>query len=165
MKIYLEREVINAKCIGQGSFTKAYRAGDTVYLITNDWTKEAMALFCEGPHLPKIERLDNDYRGTGRQLYRLPYYEALKPVHEKATAQWRQLLKVLGMKAHGGSSYDVVMPKLLKMENKSSVLTALENLLSACSNYHANFSLEFPRRNLKVDTGGNLILLDVVYKW
>lgn len=69
------------------------------------------------------------------------------------------------MKAHGGSSYDVVMPKLLKMENKSSVLTDLDNLLSSCSNYHANFSLEFPRRNLKVDTDGNLILLDVVFKW
>lgn len=165
MNIYLEREVIKAKCIGRGSFTKAYRAGDMVYLITKDWTKEAMALFCKGPHLPKIERLDCDYRGTGRQLYRLPYYEALKPTHKKAMEQWRQLLKTLGMGMYTGSIYDVVMPKLLKMENKTPLLTDLENLLSACSNYHANFSIEFPRRNLKVDKDGNLILLDVVFKW
>lgn len=164
MNIYLEHEVIKTKCIGRGSFTKAYRAGDIVYLVTRDWTKEAMSLFCEGEHLPKIDRLDSDYRGTGRQLYRLPYYETLKPTHVKATAQWRQLLAALGMDAGSGSTYYVVLPKLLKIENKTQILSDLEQLLSVCSNYHANFGIEFPRRNLKVDTKGNLILLDVVFE-
>lgn len=146
--------------LGKGLFTKAYRAGDIVYLLVKeDMSKEAIALFADKTlrHIPRVNRHEDigEY-----QVFSMPYYQKLtKKTAPRAWEQW-QVLNSIGTFAVGPCT---IMDVIKQVERKgyTSLALALQDLFDAFSNYdHDGMVMEWNKANVSVDQHGDLVLRD-----
>ena len=168
-----EYEKIRATYLNHGCFATCYRVGDTVYALVRkgmnytDLSKEGVALFCQGTHIPKIKALGEAKRKK-YYVYTMPFYNDLKDKSSQAWLQWEKLCKIKdGMPAcptKGGYSYNKEIIKRLKLSHAApDVISDLEKINNALSQYGDDYFFEFGQNNVKVDNGENLILLDVIF--
>ena len=169
---------IDAEYIGKGAFAKCYRVNNTVYSFVKvseyeltDYSKEAVAEWASGAHVPDIKKLgyseDENYL-----VYSMPYYQ---PLTAKCGKAWKQAKKLISIynsmsSADAKTSCDFnqefieSVRNVANLENGlSEIIEDLESLSYACSNYGSDYEMEFTKRNLKIDENGALILLDVMY--
>lgn len=154
--------------IGKGAFTTAYRKGNKVYVVSTDQAKEAIALFCKGSHIPKVERLEYGEKS----LYVMPLYRKVtKAQHPKAWADYRSIHNFL---TSLGSGYGFYITRADNMElffTKLSECKAIRKplrdqiaeLIETMFNYTDAVGIEISPRNIAVDGRGRLVLLDIVY--
>ena len=167
-------EIRGTKKIGKGAFTTAYRKGNTVYAVSRDSSKECIALFCKGKHIPKIERLKyNEY-----SLYKMPFYKkCTKKDTPESWEQYKQIRKMLDkwseltrMLALSGitkvlqqdvSKFNTFVHshKTIKLSLRKAIVQMVENYF----NYVDAVYLEISPRNIAVNSRGTLVLLDIMY--
>jgi len=172
-----EEESIDAVFIGRGAFATCYRVDSIVYSFVNtsgrhvDLSKEAVAYFTdeENIHIPKIEKLGDYDKGVKDYgiIFKMPYYEKLTASHKIAWNQYKTL-KSAWYKANKKDSeswfdFNCHIIESLRGNISESIIDALESINNACTNYSLDYKFEFPTANLKVDSSGNLILLDVIF--
>jgi hypothetical protein len=173
-------KMIDARFIGRGAFATCYRDNDTVYsfIKTNgdnsDYSKEAIALFANGKHIPQIEKLGGNVDESGL-VFKMPFYNRLNNTNPEAWRQARTLIRIwkrMGYKQQGESGYEynnrvIEFVRMEAIENDDSTLDEiaddLESIKNACSNYDDTYVFEFAVRNMKVNDDGTLILLDVIF--
>lgn len=158
--------VLNKKnFLGKGLFSKAYRVGDEVIIVTLDPAKECLALFTvENIHLPELTTLEDIGE---KRAYKMLYYEALTAQHKEAWEQYKLLKKVIDTVRynHPGKykCYEVYRELVNTCEGlKESIKEAVNSLLDGMANYTENVFIEVSPRNLKVNENGELILLDII---
>jgi len=156
-RIEVDGEGLDVVFIGQGLFSRTYRQGERVYLLTKgDYSKECIALFCdkEKKHIPHVSRHAEwkDY-----QVYSMPFYHKLtKKDYPLAWKQWRTLPSIM-------RSYDEASRYIDSEQNSSpeSIREAIRELIDGFCNYDIdNMMLEFNRANVGVNDRGELILRD-----
>ena len=179
------------KRIGRGEFSAAYRVvdSDIVYIATvtnddsaNDNTKEIYS-HIDSKHVPYMSTVDTEVymRGYGYvNLYESRYYMPLTAQHMQAwkeykilSSAWEKISREnmhLIMKAeHGeyGMRHAVCELFIRYLEDNdlvsSELIRALDLIHTWASAYGSGFLFEFPKQNLRVDSEGNLILLDIVF--
>lgn len=157
----------SSNLIGKGSFTKAYRNKNTVYVVSHCPAKEAIALFCtSSKHLPAIERLEYSIDDKGNSVYKMPYYAKInKALHPKAWKHYQAIKRVVHAKWNN-SKMDVCL-WIEVFEEDKTIPKKLRNdiiaVLDAMTNYTLNVGVEISPRNIGVDRRGNLVLLDIVF--
>jgi hypothetical protein len=160
---------IEARFLGRGSFAACYEIDGVVYSFVKqgkretDYSKEAIAEFAIGEHLPNIEKIG--FFDNGTMLFKSKLYQPLTPEHKTAWKQFR-IMESAWKKCEIGESdynfnYEVI--EALRGQIEPSIIESLESLVDACGNYGDSYRLEFNKRNLKVDETGKLILLDVIF--
>lgn len=160
-KIQLDGNWIEAEYIGKGLFSKAYRHGDRVILLTkNDYSKEAVSLFADTTlkHLPAIERHENF--GVF-QVFSMPFYRPLtKRDYPEAYEQWMELRNTPTPTIGLHNAYGWIEKNEGGM--RESLQTALRELVYAYSNYDVedHLLLEFNKSNVSVNDVGDLVLRD-----
>jgi hypothetical protein len=159
---------IEARFLGRGSFAACYEVDGVVYSFVKqqretDYSKEAIAEFAIGEHLPDIEKIGIFDDGT--MLFKSRLYQPLTPEYEIAWRQFRILESAWKNCKVSESNYDFnyEIIQTLRGQIEPSIIESLESLVDACGNYGNSYKLEFARRNLKVDETGKLILLDVIF--
>lgn len=147
------------KLLGKGAFSRVYANVDgTVTILTQDNTKECLALFCRKmKHLPDTTLLE-----VG--VYKQPRYHKIPAVNQ--LKEWKVLKNI--QKEYNSLSdrnYNALIDLIERYKNElgNDLYEALEELISAYSNYEYNIGFEIARRNLALDNDNNLILLDVIY--
>lgn len=174
-----EEETIEAEFIGRGSFATCYRVDSMVYSYVNhgrvesDYSKEAISEFAsdDNIHIPQIKKLGDYETGLNSGiLYSMPFYEKLTASHVTAWKQYNTLKSAWNKNNVYGSKgnlswyeWNVKLIESLRGNISESIIEALESINDACSNYGLDYRFEFPKQNLKVDSNGNLILLDVIF--
>jgi hypothetical protein len=152
--------------LGKGMFSKAYRIGEKVIVLTSDMSKECIAIFCQGenPHIPKMERLDDI---NGKDCYLMPYYKPLKASEKEAWKQYKALKEAIDSVPYqerqkytcfAGYKKAILDCPSISWNLKEACLCIVENMQS----YTDCIFLEISPRNAKVDENGKLILLDIV---
>jgi hypothetical protein len=160
---------IEARFLGRGSFATCYEVDGVVYSFVKqqrretDYSKEAIAEFAIGEHLPEIEKIGVFDDGT--MLFKSKLYQPLTPKHKTAWRQFRILESAWKNCRVGVSDYNFnyEIIEALRGQIEPSIIESLESLVDACGNYGDSYRLEFNKRNLKVDEAGRLILLDVIF--
>lgn len=176
----IDGKAIEVTPLGKGTFTKAYLGpGKQVYVISKDYAKEILAnIHTPSRYIPKVQSVGwaGDAQVFKMPLYRAPFRKADNP---KAWAQMTQLKKCLDqartnvMRSRGRnfSIYDGhnINYELIECARKSGVtpglVNALEILTSEMANYGADWTFEFPPRNLAttMTKSRTLVLLDVIF--
>lgn len=159
--------------IGKGMFSIAYRDTSNktrarkVYIVSDDPAKECIALFCNTrkKHIPSIKRLECEKEG--KAIYEMPYYFPIRAsLHPVAWKQYRELEHIFDVEWSLVSKHDYGF-RVMKAVNKSKTLPkalkeAVVNMIENMYNYTDKMFLEISPRNIKVDSRGNLILLDIM---
>ena len=178
--------------LGQGKFTRAYRIenSDIVYLFTrtdnaisaNNCTKEIYTWLQGYTHIPYMQRVDTEkyiHSLHGNyNIYESRFYQQLTTAYPIAWEQAKVLRAVYtkhltlheekynyNFHAIINNAYQIAENMAYELEQLIDpvLYDAIYQLIVWSSNYGQNFFMEFNRRNLKIDSDGNLILLDVVY--
>jgi hypothetical protein len=185
--IELDGVVIDrATRFGRGRFTTAYRSGNTVYtLVRGDYTKEAVWLYAgKSIHIPQTEQIGSyevrPVKGEAYDMYvyRMPYYDKLTATSKEAWAQFKVLAKLWDQAYRTaiakypkvpswcyGEVLQVLNCLVQESELPDSLKEAFESVADAGASYGAEIGVEILRRNLKVDSSGNLILLDILFDY
>jgi hypothetical protein len=169
-------ESVDAVYIGRGSFATCYRVGDSVISFVkvsdnfdrSDYSKEIISLIdSDNVHIPQIEKLgySEDYN---YMIFKCPFYSPLKADNVKAWRQYKKLKDAwessFSLYCNESTNYDANERVINSLpDTMRKVKDALHLINMSSSNYSLNYRLEFPKRNLKVDSFGNLILLDVIF--
>jgi len=163
--------------IGAGSFAKCYTDGESVYsfvkhgLKYTDYSKEGIALWAnkENPYIPNYESLGDFNDGEGN-LYKSPLYSPLTAKNRDAWNEYKLLKSITLNWTEIKSCYSPAdqNEKLIdKFENSGKfnpiLIEALRDINNSLRNYGDSYCFEFPKCNLKVDSSGHLILLDVIF--
>ena len=170
MKNYCQEyqvELNKENFLGKGMFSKAYKIGERVILVSEDNAKECLALFCqiENKHIPKCSRLDDIGEKSG---YEMPYY---KPLRSRESIQaWKDYKTIskcidnIGFQERGKYvCFEGYRKAFEACQGLSEELKeALNCLVSEMQNYCDEIFVEISPRNAKVDEKGNLILLDII---
>lgn len=167
------QEKIKIKYLNKGMFSKVHlnlEDKKTVYIVTNDSVKEGLSQFCDNKHLPALERLGWI---KDQVLYKSTLYLPLMASNKK---NWNQLklLKeafdkvyyrqdLTGKLHHIYDNYNINCKIIKQFKGTASIKKALEELNEAMSNYGSTYLFEFSKRNVFIDQGNNLILLDVMF--
>jgi hypothetical protein len=154
---YDKPTTLEVEKLGQGMFTKAYKVLSEVYLLTCDPMKEIYTIIT-GTHLPVTEKIG--YQGE-KEVYRSVLYQPLTKEHTAAWGHFRELKRLLG-DSRGTYVRYVEEDKIESLSIPNQMKHDLINLFNWALNYDYNSFFEVSPRNLKVDSDGNLILLDVV---
>ncbi|MFM9972922.1 MAG: hypothetical protein ACKVQK_31485 [Burkholderiales bacterium] len=170
---------IQAEFIGKGQFARCYRVGDSVYSFVNngnrhsDYSKEAVSMWADSNnvHIPQIEKMGNyDNKHGYGILYKMPYYESLSVKHAEARSQFKKLKKAFDKNLWNVSNelgFEKNQRLIQYLRDNSpeleSIIDALESIDGAGRNYGDNYIIEIGKRNIKVDSEGRLILLDVLF--
>ena len=164
---------LEAAYLGRGSFVTCYEHEGIVYSFIKennnrefDYSKEGIAEWADNNniHVP-----DFNYMGTfddGTKLYTSPLYGDLKASHKIAWSQYKQLKNAwesIPFTLERGYYKNNRIIDSLRDIVSGELIEALETINDSCSNYGDYYLFEFPKRNLKVDSDGNLILLDVIF--
>jgi len=174
-----EYESHDAEFLGRGSFATCYRIGNRVYSFVkngdknNDYSKEAIAEFASGLHVPDI-RSEGDSQDEKHKIYSMPFYSRLMKESPFAWQQakklqviWKRILSSSawqGSKNTWGYEYNNKIIDAARIEGlPESIIESLESIGNACANYGDKYFFEFSNRNLKIDAQGNLIFLDIVF--
>jgi hypothetical protein len=151
--------------LSSGMFTKAYRLGEKVILLSRDNAKECLAIFCQvgNKHIPICERLEDI---NGENAFEMPFYNPLKAENKIAWYQYKQVKKAIdSMPWEDRQKYKCFEGYKKAFENcdiPETLKEALDILVSEMQNYTDHIFLEISPRNAKVDSEGNLILLDII---
>lgn len=172
-----ESKQIDAQFLGKGAFATCYHVNESVVysFVKNgresDYSKEAISLFCNqnNPYIPKIDKLGIYGNDTGI-LYSMPYYHPLKAQHKDAWHEFKTL-KLIHEQTKGeyihnnlnGYEFNNAFIANLRGHVSDDLLDALININDSCADYGLYYRFEFATRNLKVDSSGHLILLDVIF--
>lgn len=181
MLLKIDGEQVEITRIGTGSFSKVYRCKNgRVYCFVegDDYSKEAIALFSEGRHIPAIERHNDVYlpRVGWCNVYSMPFYDKLtnkKVVNCPAKRQALDIKKLWEtyyqdnwhmLRGKNNRYGDLVWSFIKYADGRipESLHAAVVSIYSACANY-GDYFLEFPIRNMAMDADGELVLLDIVY--
>lgn len=172
-----EKKTIKAKFLGKGAFAKCYKSEEDglVYSFVasgqneSDYSKQAIAEFTDqnNPYIPKIEQL-GEFDDNGGILYRMPFYQPLTKQSGWAWSEFQLLKQAINClypdKTYGYDRNSAIIEYLRqKGQVSSDLVSALEDINTACSNYSLDYLFEFCQRNLKVDDNGHLILLDCIF--
>jgi hypothetical protein len=175
--------------IGKGQFSRAYKAidSDQVYILTktnddsaNDNTKEIYT-HIESPHVPYMNTIDTEVyvpRIGYCNLYESRFYGKLTAANTAAWRDYQALRKAWNhtMKESYAllrtvDMWHAVCENFIRYLEEHAIVSdeiirALDLIHTWSSAYGSSFLFEFSPRNLKVDSNGNLILLDIVFfKW
>lgn len=175
--IRINGESIPVKYLGKGAFAKCYTDGESVYSFIRipysgeiDYSKEGISQWADGdnPHIPQYTEIDID--DDSKRLYKSPLYLDLTPANKIAWNQAKELYKAWNSldwndykKLQFGYEINREIIKRLDGKIPESIIAALHSINDALRNYGDHYRFEFPKRNLKVDHNGNLILLDVIF--
>ena len=180
-------ETVLLEKLGKGMFHTCYLDPKTqqVYSITierdmaSDYSKEILSNCDANPHIPPVEALgylDN----SDRRVYCMPHYQPIRAAHKTA---WNLLKSLEQARADAWNaiySREVATHKMRGTDigylvNQltcgvmdrpgvpQSLKDALDILRGESANYGSSYIFEFSRRNVMVDSTGNLILLDVLF--
>lgn len=156
--LVIDGQSIEATYLGHGLFCKAYRHGETVFVLCDgDYSKECIALFVDKGlrHIPQITRHE-DFKGY--QVFSMPFYRRVTKKHTpEAYRLWRRLPHVVG----GLGEIEQLIRHLRDLE-ELSLVEALQELFDQFCNYAdpENIIMEFQKFNVGVDQHGELILRD-----
>lgn len=151
--------------LGKGMFSKAYKVGEKVIVLTEDPAKECLFMFCQfnNKHLPKLEILDSI---NGKQAYSMPFYYPLKASNKKAWSQYKAIKDIIDTMPYYKKEKHVCFESYEQAFQESTLDKELKegliSLVSNMANYTDCIFLEISPRNAKVDSEGNLILLDII---
>lgn len=153
------------KLIGKGAFSKVYDNGETVYIITIDKVKEAIALFLDpSRHIPKIEMVE--CLDSGEYVYTMQKYEVSRSVIPKLKSDQAEIYRLLRKIPlfQGSNAYDRYSYYYGQFSNlpDSAIKSDLIDMLDAISNYDTRIGFEISPRNVAV-SNGDLVLLDVFF--
>jgi hypothetical protein len=175
-----------ASQIGKGKFSTAYRVDNTdiVYILTktqndtaNDNTKEIYT-HIESIHVPYMSTVDTEVympRIGFCNVYESRYYAPLTAASKIAWRDYNALKKAWNHifdesreLLHRNDMLYAICGNFIAYLEKNQIVSAeliraLELIESWSSAFGPNFLFEFSPRNLKVDSHGNLILLDIVF--
>lgn len=157
----------NKNRIGQGKYSTAYISKNDVYILSDDAAKEALVFFVgRRKHLPSIKRLGYNVNVKGQSLYKMPFYhKVVKSQHPKAWAQYKEMESLIG-KCHMRYNFDP--NKCIEVfKRKNEILSkafreSVVELIKAMMNYTDSIILEISPRNMRVNSRGELILLDII---
>ena len=169
---------IDAYYLGAGQFSKCYTHDGFVYSFVkdgqreSDYSKQALSTIRESgnPHIPEFENLNNLDSFDG-QIYKSPLYNPLKngEIHAWQTAKklkniWESHWVNSDINLSGYESNLILIEKF-KESGKftDQLINAIELINDAGHEYGENYILEFPLRNMVVNSIGDLILLDVLF--
>lgn len=164
--LQIDGQTVRAQFIGKGLFSKAYRVENTVYLLTQgDYSKECIALFARGQHIPVITRHEDIEEGRAMyQVFSMPFYQPMRKKHSKAWKQWAFLKQVCVVPGGYFEVREWLDSDRVKLELEPTVWDALDQMIEAFSNYDSeSMGLEFNKVNVSVDEKGELILRDVLF--
>lgn len=166
--------------LGRGAFTRAFRAGDTAYVVVRPESEDKDVLAAahsahpKNPHLPKITFLGE--LSDDRKVYRMPVYQPLRAAHKTAWTQFLALKEAVETHRKTEDFYARInryggyagMERIVEIAAKDkdipkSLRTALLAILYELSDRRPTFNFEFAVRNLAVDEKGRLVLLDPFY--
>jgi hypothetical protein len=173
-----ETKIEDAEYLGRGMFCTAYRVLDTVYCFVKDcYMKEAISGI-DQPHVPNITR----HESTDEfDVYSMPYYGPLRAAHKTAWAQYKMLDRAwdearyrayeelkdtsqqFRAEDHNYMVNDCMVETLRSWGADDDLVSAIEQMNYAASNYGSDITYEFGVRNLGVDQDGRLVLRDVLY--
>jgi len=172
---------IEVEFLGKGSFCTCYvwqPVLEDIWVISflrignkeSDYSKEAIALYCDNSFIPQIENLG--YSKDERfMVFKSPFYAKLEKKFTEAWLQAKMLKKAYDEIVYTSDNrkltgYEInlkIIDRLTEMNLNERLLDALIELNDSLCNYDDSYRFEFPTRNLKVDEKGNLILLDVIF--
>lgn len=173
MKIHNVKMV---KRLKRGHFSKVYLGEDgLVYHLVSDnhcdYSKEAIALFGNCEHSPRIERLDDVYipRSGWHYAFRMPKYFPVqgenRKVVKKLKDSWESYYSMNWRIEKTG--YEMVMKwfenELEKLNVPEPIKESICCIYDSVLNYGESFLLEFPYWNVKQDNNGKIIFLDIVF--
>jgi hypothetical protein len=172
-----ERVSFDVTPLGKGSFTRAFKRGNTAYLVSTDNAKEILSGIEKHKYIPETKAVGNTPKGD--PVYTQPVYFPLKAANAVAWNQAKQLRK-----CHE-SAFTAVLAysksRKIRIENLGymiidqtidcakahklapGLIKALRALGDAAADYGSDWTFEFPTRNLAVTSKGTLVLLDVIY--
>ena len=175
--IEVDRQKYEAKYIGKGQYSKAYRVGDRVVLYTRgDCAKEVLAMFQYNrmAHLPEIIRHENITvkRGSYWYVFSSPYY---RNITTKDKSAWNLMQKII-MDYDYFYSYELnrifkgvyLMQEFVNHIKKDShmirsVIRALNEIIQVAGNCGDNVGFDFHKKNFGVNEYGTLIFRDVFW--
>ena len=147
--------------IGKGSFSTAYLMDNgKVFIKSTDHIKECMAQgwFPSSRLFPKVEF------GEAINTYIMKYYKKVTSLKntltEKDYAMYKEL-RVIANSLNYKAGYNELY-EAFKMIKNRRVRVALQEALSACSNYGGDIGFEISPRNVAVNKG-RLVLLDCFF--
>ena len=185
--IEVDRQKYEAKYIGKGQYSKAYRVGDRVVLYTKgDCAKEALSMFQYDrmAHLPELIQHDfirGGQYGRGDLLWYVfstPYY---RNVTRKDTSAWNLMKCIIEYwneywkseqdyqyQAYGRVHVNAkVMQKFVEFlkvnEIRRSIIRALQELVDISRNCGNEVGFDFKKSNFGVNEYGTLIFRDVIW--
>jgi len=179
MQIQLNGKNLTLTPLARGTFSKVYTGDDgLIYVLMparkgeQDYSKEAIAEFATGEHIPTIARHGEMYapRLGYCDIYSMPQYHKLTGTAKRQALElrrawqkyhdqnWRNMLKT------GWYNFNFAMLESFRQSGiDAAICDAIGAILDACSNYGDTYNLEFPLRNMRQDENGRLILLDIIY--
>jgi len=166
---------VNAQFLGRGMFATCYQVDDKVYSFLKypdrgevDYSKDAIYEWADSDnrHIPDFRRMGYVSNDT-QILYTSSLYESLTSKHVNAWNDYKIINRVWrdSFNLHDRFEYDFNQRVIDNLHGLVSVelIEGLQSINDACRNYGDYYRFEFPKRNLKVDSNGNLILLDVIF--
>ena len=167
--------IINARFLGAGEFAKCFLYDNFVYSFVkygnreSDYSKEAISLYTDenNPHIPEFEKLDSP--SDFYMIFKSPYYKELTTENKEAWKIAKELKRIwqntqYSIHKNGWNTNEDIINRLKESAIiPDSIIEAIESINVACSNYGLDYYLEFPKRNLKVNDNGELILLDCIF--
>jgi hypothetical protein len=179
--VEINGESLRLEGIGHGHFSTAYlhRETNNVYLYTkNDPTKEMIAQYCEGQHIPVVEYVTT-FPTSGEydiEVYKMPFY---RTIAAKDTVAWAVLKELIRVRREAVNKVAPRWPKRgFRWETDGievaqyvadnanvpdSVKEALTTLVNGMRSYGDSYTFEFAKRNVAVDENGDIILRDVCF--
>lgn len=164
-------ETLQAEYIGKGSFSRVYRADDSVYIFlkigpsweNTDFSKEILKNCVYSQHIPQI-----DYIGETEThiIYKMPFYNKLavgSVPYKQAKILYKAWVKTWCNPKDDNFTNNHKFINSVESILPESIIKALREIVDESANYGLQYRLEFPLRNMAQDSEGNLILLDVLF--
>lgn len=186
MQITIKNNTLNLRKIGKGKFSTVYENVDNtseVYAIVKtdksydkcDMSKEAMAEWASGDHVPEIEKIEYDFfvsRMGYCDVYKMKRYYKLE-TGSQANDLANKLIKIYKSVTSKPAYYNVgthyaaammIINAILECNDiPDTVKESIDSIYSACTKYGDQYMVEFFKRNMMQDDKGNLILLDIAF--
>ncbi len=163
---------LTGEYLGKGSFSTCFKVDSLVYSFVRtdkdhvDYSKEAISQWAEeNPHIPEFKNVGDFKNG---EVYTSPLYNELTKKNKQAWSQYKLIASLANKNLrYNKKGYNLFINRefidSLKDVISDEIFNALHILNDAMSNYGDFYMMEFPKRNLKVNDEGNLILLDVFF--
>lgn len=169
---------LSVEFIGSGTFATVYRSCDdpeTAYAVVNGCPMKQAIAGINHPHVPPITPLG---QSDGSDVFSMPFYQKLssdentgiyyniREARNIAIDRIRSSSKNFGFKYHGLEVSRETVKCLREQKNvPDSVVDALSLIVERMAPIGADAMLDIHRDNFAEDKDGNIILLDVAWKY